>query len=181
LNKIDELNKDFNDTISDINIVKCGKQVRKEIKELKDTIPWPPQPHDLIPENIHIPYSLELLMDTIMDSRPSRLKVSISQDIIYNVSGGRIKTPKSVLLPSIVKTLTNNTELIRILNRLGHGLSYSLLMEAQTENAYQILEKQFKSGCIIPADSAKESFTIFVADNIDRQEETLSGNFFCFI
>ena len=45
---------------------------------------------------------------------------------------------KSVLQPSIVKALTNNTELIHILNRFGHGISYTLLMEAQIENAYNL-------------------------------------------
>ena len=45
------------------------------------------------------------------------------------------KTPKmetltSIFLPSLVKSLTDNTELIMILNRLDHGVSYSLLMEA---------------------------------------------------
>ena len=77
----------------------------------------------------------------------------------------------------MVKSLTNNTELINILNRLGHGVSYSILMESQTENAYQIYEQHQVNNCIIPRDCQKEAFTIFVADNIDRNEETVSGKF----
>ena len=75
----------------------------------------------------------------------------------------------------MVKTLTNNTELINILNKLVHGVSYSVLMELQTENAHKIYEKQLTNDCIIPANCTKEAFTIFVADNIDRSEETLTG------
>ena len=142
---------------------------------MKDTLPWPPQPRDLQPENFKISNSLEFLIDTLLETRPNRLKFSIAQDIIYNTSGGRIRTPKSILLPSIVKTLTNNTEVIHILNRLGHGLSYSLLMESQTGNAYQIVENQLLGDCIIPTEVKKEIFTVFVADNIDRQEETFSS------
>ena len=71
---------------------------------------------------------------------------------------------KSVLQPSIVKALTNNTELIHILNRFGHGISYTLLMEAQSENAYNL---QSSNCALVP-----DSFTIFVANNTDRQEET---------
>ena len=48
-------------------------------------------------------------------------------------------------------------------------------MESQTENALLILDHQLRSGCVIPEECQAESFTIFVADNIDRNEETLSG------
>ena len=58
-------------------------------------------------------------------SRTDRLRYSLGQDIIYAATKGRVRTPKSILLPSMVKTLTNNTRLINILNRLGHGVSYS--------------------------------------------------------
>ena len=75
----------------------------------------------------------------------------------------------------MVKTLTNSTELINILNRLDHGVSYSLLMEAQTENAFRIFDEQLVSGCIIPKECQSDTFSIYVADNIDRNEETLSG------
>ena len=174
-NEIDKITKDFEELSHMNNVGKSGKQIRKDIMDLQDNLPWPPQSHDLTPEKFQIPQSLDLLLKTVMSSRPARLRFSIAQDIIYTTTEGRIKTPKSILLPTMVKTLTNSTELINILNRLGHGVSYSLLMEAQTENAFQILEQQIESGCIIPKDCQKEKFTIFVADNIDRQKETLSG------
>ena len=80
----------------------------------------------------------------------------------------------------LVKTLTNNTELITILNRLGHSISYTLLMESLTEHVYEIVETQLTNQCVIPKQVNKEEFKIFVADNIDRNEETLSGLFVCF-
>ena len=70
----------------------------------------------------------------------------IAQDIRNNVSAGRICTVKLVLVPSIVKALTNNMELVHILNRFGYGISYTLLMEAQTKNAYQLIEQQLFTG-----------------------------------
>ena len=95
----------------------------------------------------------------------------MAQDIVYNI------TPKCILLPSMIKTLTNSTELINTVNRLGHGIGYSTLMEAQTENACQVFETQLMKECIVPDDYKKESFTNFMADNIDRTEETLSGKY----
>ena len=86
-----------------------------------------------------------------------------------------MKTPKGVLLPSVIKTLTNNTEIINIIKRLGHGISYSILSEMHTENAYRIHDQQSED-VILPLQSKKETFTIYVADNIDRSEETLLGN-----
>ena len=96
------------------------------------------------------------------------------QDIVYSVTEGKVKTPKSVLLPTVVKQLTDNTEIINTLNKLGHGVSYSILSEMHTENAY-IIQYQQQADVILPLNCLKESFTVYVADNIDRKEETLSG------
>ena len=54
---------------------------------------------------------------------------SFNQDIIYVVSGGRQKSPKQVLLPCAVKNLTNNAELIQMINRCGYGIAYSQIEE----------------------------------------------------
>ena len=42
------------------------------------------------------------------------------------------KPPKHILLPYAVKALTNNVELIQILNRCGHGVAYSQIEELNT-------------------------------------------------
>ena len=55
-----------------------------------------------------------------LSSRNATIKYSMAQDIIYNLNSGRVKTPKSLLLPSVIKTLTNNTEIVNIINRLRH-------------------------------------------------------------
>ena len=70
--------------------------------------------------------------------------------------------------------LTNNTEIINMTNRLGHGICYSLLEEMETENAYKVIDEQTE-GVIIPKECKKNVLTVLVADNIDRKEETLSG------
>ena len=157
--------------------------IRKEVKDLKDELPWPIQTPDLEPEKFNISrYLNEFLTsllggkdDVALSSRNATIKYSMGiQDIVYNLNGGRVKTPKSVLLPSIIKTLTNNTEIINLINRLGHGVSYSILSEMYTENALRIQEQQLDE-IVIPEYTVKEKFTTYVADNIDRKEETLTG------
>ena len=48
-------------------------------------------------------------------------------------------------------------------------------MEGETENAYKICEQQLNNDCTIPKKCKKDTLTIFVADNNNRNEETLSG------
>ena len=98
----------------------------------------------------------------------------MAQYVVYNLNGGRVKIPKNVLLPSVIKALTNNTEIINIINRLGHGVSYSILSEMHTENAFSIQKQQLEE-IFIPEDTVKKKFTVYVANNIDRNEETLTG------
>ena len=57
---------------------------------------------------------------------------------------------------------------------MGHGASYSILTERDTENTY-FIQKQQSGKVIMPINTPKEEFTIYVTDNIDRDEETLTG------
>ena len=107
-------------------------------------------------------------------SRVNWLELSIGQDLVYAISNGRIKTPKSILYPYAVKSLTNSTKLITINNQLGHGISASILEGLATENAFRVLENQLEDSVLLPSVS-NEVFTMTVHDNIDRNEETLSG------
>ena len=50
------------------------------------------------------------------NARKSRICYSFAQDIVYAVPNGKVKTPKSILLRTMIKSLTNNTELINVLN-----------------------------------------------------------------
>ena len=45
-----------------------------------------------------------------------------------------------------------------------------------TEVAYQKTERADTDDVILPENCSKEKFTMVVEDNIDRLEETLSGN-----
>ena len=165
-------------------IINAAKIIRKEITDMKDEIPWAPEPEDLEPDAFQFPDQLERFLLHLFGnkspedarSQNSRYQHSIAQDLIYTVTAGRVRTPKSLLLQCVVKSLTNNTEIITILNRLGHGVSYSTLSEMLTENAYKITDQQAFADVILPETLAKVLFAIYVADNIDRNEETLSGN-----
>ena len=104
----------------------------------------------------------------------NRLRLSIGRDLLYAISNRTLRTPKSILFPYMIKTLTNCKELIT--NRLGHGVSYSILEEMETENEYKVLS-EMKENCVLPPECKEGVFAMMTADNINRNEETLSGEF----
>ena len=56
------------------------------------------------------------------------------------------------------------------MNKLGHGVSYSVFQEI-----YQKTEYANTDDAIFPENCSRGTFTILVEGNIDRLEETLSG------
>ncbi|KAG1682044.1 hypothetical protein GQR58_011368 [Nymphon striatum] len=106
--------------------------------------------------------------------RVQRITISFNQDVVYAVTNGLEKTPKHVLLPYAIKSLTGNVELIHTLNRFGYGISYSKLEELDTALCLQKLSLVENEVCV-PFDIHPQIFTTLAWDNIDRLEETLSG------
>ena len=74
-----------------------------------------------------------------------------------------------------MKTLTGNTEIIRVLNKYGHGMSYTQLEENDTALCPQKLASGVDEKVSLPASIKPHVFTNLAWDNIDRIEETLSG------
>ena len=163
------------------SVTKCALTVREEVKEKSVNLSWPPKTSEL--KNFHCPKLLDLLYTVLLNgeiksrtNKVERLKQSFTQDLVYAITNGWVKTPKSVLYPYHIKSLTNNTELINITCRLGHGISYFLLEELSTEITYQRLEAVEEGSVCLPEDCKTGAyFTIEVDDNIDLLEETLAG------
>ena len=132
-----------------------------------------------------IPNQLERLLVGLLTGDPdcgnsaahrvTTLVQSFGQDIIYAVTCGKHKPPKHLLLPYAVKTLTGNIEIIRTLNKFGHGVSYSQLEENDTALCLQKLTTGLNHRVALPASIKPYVFTNFAWDNIDRLEETLTG------
>ena len=56
---------------------------------------------------------------------------------------------------------------------MGHGVLYSIPSERHIENTY-FIQKQQTDKVILPINTPKEEFIIYVADNIDRNEKALT-------
>lgn len=169
------------------NVYHTAKMICTSVNEMKTRMPWPPTAEDLDCDDIIVPdllYNMlawicstsEYSNTRVCDVAPDvhRVIISLAHDFIHTVSRGRIKTPKHVTLPLTVKSLTGNAELITILNRLGHGLSYSQVEELETALAEREIERQ-QNGILVPSTCAIGIPGVFCWDNNDLSEETLSG------
>lgn len=125
-------------------IDKAALQMRGDIKRQDYRQTWPPQ----ISEDMTIPTSVTRFLHTLLTgttdcSNPSdrvqRLCSSFAQDLVYAITNGKVKPTKHITLPFAVKSLTGNVELVHILNRLGHSLSYSQVEEIDTALCLQKL------------------------------------------
>ncbi|KAK3748348.1 hypothetical protein QZH41_000090 [Actinostola sp. cb2023] len=168
------------------HIIEAALCIREKLKTLEINSSWPPKPSELHDSAIDLPDCLLTFLRIVLtgntDSkkelslRVQRLIKSFGQDFIYGVSCGAKKPPKHVLLPYVIKSLTNNVELIQIINRFGHGISYTQLEEIDTALCLQKMAKASDDKAVLPENIHPHVCTSLAWDNIDRLEETLSGD-----
>ena len=167
-------------------IRRVALELRKAICSNVNEISWPPQTSQLTEDGINIPDEVRLFLSTLLSGRlqypeescslkVQRLVNSFGQDMVFGVTGVRQKPPKHFLLPYAVKTLTNNVEVIRFLNRCGHGVAYSQIEEMNTALCLQKMAMTPENAVPLPDNIKPYVSTSLAWDNIDRLEETLSG------
>ena len=99
------------------------------------------------------------------------LKVlSICQDIVSLANFGAA-TPKNVALANFVRHSTGSAQLVSVLNKFGHGISHTSLLEHEVALA----ESQMAQEEGIPTEFKPGKFTTVCWDNNDFNEKTLSG------
>ena len=150
---------------------------QKEAREM----PWPPPPGNVLKEwelpSEHLSNFLSLLlvgkkMEKLSPDQ-SRRVVSICHDILYGVSNGRWLQPKHILLAMSIWHLTGRSDIIKLLNRFGHSISYSKLLEIIT--AIHTTTQDHNSH-IPPCIKAEGNEVVHLCwDNFDLNEETPSG------
>ena len=165
----------------DNSIVKTALSLREQIKSIPTKDNWPPKPTELASDYITVPPALDTFLHVLLggsedgSARINRLSWSIAQDVITAVSVSVMKTPRHVLLPWVIKTLTGNVEVIKLLNRLGHGYSYTALEEIDTALCIDKVARVDTDDVPLPTNVHPSIPTVLAFDNIDRLEESLSG------
>eukprot|EP00058_Branchiostoma_floridae_P019404 XP_002604894.1 hypothetical protein BRAFLDRAFT_77273 [Branchiostoma floridae] len=166
-------------------VTQAALLIREDIRNQESPQCWPPMATETEASEEIIPASVINFLCNLLtggykhghdevSQRVKRLVNSFGCDLVYAVSHGRVKTPKHTSLAFSVKSLTGNVELIQLLNRLGHSISYSQMEEISTALCLQKLSST-DSDLALPSDLHNQVFTTLAWDNIDRLEETISG------
>ena len=119
----------------------------------------------------------EVLEDSDKDENTVQNRVlSVAQDLVYCISGGKKWTPKHVGLACTLHQATRSKDLVRLFNKAGHCLSYEQVLQVDTTLAESTAESlDPATGAIIPPNLEANNFIHYTADNIDILDETLDG------
>ena len=165
-----------------MEVPRIATQVRQSVEEhLNEQQEWFPNVSSLQGGHTEVPAIVDTFLhhlfsgsDSPLTERMTWLKHSVVQ-YVFGITRGRIKPAKHILLPSAVKSLTGNVELIQLLHRLGHGIAYSQVEELNSSLYLQKLCMAEQTGFSLPGNIHPHTDTILAFDIIDRLENTLSG------
>ena len=102
--------------------------------------------------------------------------LSVAQDLVYCVSGGRKWTPKHIGLATTLHQATRSKQLVKLFNKAGHCLTYEQVLQVDTSLAESTLKDVDQAtGAIIPPNIVANKFIHYTADNIDILDESLDG------
>jgi len=148
-------------------------------------------PEDVIscvPEHLYVFLQLLFQGQSLLDIDPEDIDeetlkspmkntvLSIAQDIVYGVSGGKKWTPKHIGLGSMLHQATRSRQLVDIFHKAGHILSYDAIKQIDTTLAEATLTSMdSETGAVIPPNLDKDTFVHFTADNIDINDASLDG------
>ena len=109
------------------------------------------------------------------DPEDERRVLMLGQDMVHAVTRGRVKTPKHVGLAVTLHHITGSKQIVTLLNRMGHCISYDDVEVVDTSLAQEIITKSEESGVVIPSNISPGVFVQCAGDNNDVNEETLDG------
>lgn len=157
--------------------------LRRKILDIeKIPLPVDLQTLDLLKGECHVPQTLKDFYLTILadcynkrkkSNETNRISDSLAQDLIYNVTKGKIKTSKHITLAMSLKSLTSSRKVVEIINRYGHCCSYHVVEELETEATFASSNRSQ----VCPDGITKSSglYTGVGFDNFDRFVDTASG------
>ena len=120
---------------------------------------WPPDTQELIVEEGVIPSVLQRFLSLVLSNtgavrtaRAERILLSIGQNICRAVTNGEWKLPKHILLCATLRHLFRSTQVVTMLNRLGHCENNTFASELEAaidtslQNASSLLTNQIVRG-----------------------------------
>ena len=174
------------DPLTNIRLV--AKHLKDDILAYCNTIPehsWPPTIETLTREYGTPPDSVRIFLthlltsgkhDTNTREKTKRLIDSLTADFVFNVSDGRVITPKHYLFALGLHNMTGHKQPVVITNKLGHCISYDLSCEIETALSEASLIRIQETSILPIKPTGNETIvTVFWVDNFDVKVERQSG------
>ena len=165
---------------SEDDVIRVERLLHSEVKSHQAQMSWPPNESELTPHKIssYIPHLLDVFLNVLISGHSLNSdKSKTERTLRLKESFGLVAF---VLFQSVVKGICNNNEILKLINKYGHGISYELVEEIETESALKVISDQRENRIVIPTDfeemERSTSVGIMVADNIDNLECMLSGS-----
>ena len=166
---------------------KAGKLLREEIFkkfEGHKMQNWPPSIDELSKDEWKPPEIVENFVEALLcpsssprTQKQKRWVKSLSNDIVYQVLGGKVMQLKQLVLALGLSNLTGSRKVIDILSSLGHCLPYDITTEIKTAAAESAIAKaesqQFLP--ITPTTEHSIAPTFYWVDNFDVIVDRLAG------
>ena len=181
-----DLNEENPDHKEEI-IEKAATYLREDIKlhvSKLENIVWPPTIEQLSSEERQPPESVRDFFNTVLTNGSrqdnnfvTRLVDSFSQDLVHGVTKGKVIMEKHFLIGLGLHNLTGKKNVVEILNKFGHSLSYSTATEILTAYAESNIEK-LKSSLLLPLQPCNPGeivLTYFWVDNFDLETDKQYG------
>ena len=148
--------------------------------QVEGKMTWPPSTEELKVSEKTYPKLITTFLSCLYSKRGKatsesckRRIDSTAQDICFNVTKGKWKMPKHILLGMAVRHMTGCSKLITFLNRYGHTVSHSFLLEFETVICDSIRTFSYT---LPPTVMRNNNYIIhFCWDNFDLIEDTPTG------
>ena len=163
-------------------LIEAAMVIRRIINESGrecEQMPWPPSADWLLSGARRTPEILLTFFTFLITGKPAKLAngrsqrhaLSFAEDICYAATNGDWIMPKHITLPMAVRHLTGRAEVITILNRYGHGQSYSKTLELETAMCNSVTS----SDSVLPKNISRDNNAVIhlCLDNFDLDEEVL--------
>ena len=118
---------------------------------------------------------IDVALDDNHDSFRQTRILSIAQDVMYTARGDKYLTPKHIGLGSTVHQATRSKELVNLLHRAGHVMSYRDVIKLDTALAENTLKTMDEHGAVVPPNLVRGRFVHFSTDTVDINEATLDA------
>ena len=153
------------------------------ILNTSESLQYPLNASDIAKGEGHVPHILIRFFTLLYTGKPQisaaterarRLIESVSEDVVYGVTRGKVKPPKYCLLGMGIKSMTGSKKVVNILNHFGHSIGYHVSEELETDLAISISDRDLtRPDEILPLEGLATGLAF---DNYDENCETLSGS-----